>query len=88
MNKTRSELCVYRRKPQKHVNPKHDPDTFDPRHGSLKLRQTLRSALLSLGRIAVKAAPTPLLSNAVLRTDSESKPRCPEQPEAYNFTKL
>ena len=22
----------------------------------------------------------------VLRTNSESKPRCPEQPEAYNFT--
>ena len=34
------------------------------------------------------AAPTPLLSNAVLRTDSESKPRCPEQTEAYNFTNL
>ncbi len=36
----------------------------------------------------VKAAPTPLLSITVLRTDSESKPRCPEQPEAYNFTNL
>ena len=43
---------------------------------------------ISFGAIAVKAAPTPLLSNTVLRTDSESKPRCPEQPEAYNFTKL
>ena len=29
----------------------------------------------------MKAAPTPLLSNAVLRTDSESKPRCPEKTE-------
>ena len=35
---------------------------------------------------AVKAAPTPLPSNTVLRTNSESKPRCPEQPEAYTFT--
>ena len=26
--------------------------------------------------MAVKAAPTPLLSNAVLRTDSENKPCC------------
>ena len=34
------------------------------------------------------AAPTPLLSAAVLRTDSESKPRCPEQPQAYDFAKL
>ena len=34
----------------------------------------------------MKAAPTPLPSNTVLRTDSESKPRCPEQTEAYNFT--
>ena len=34
----------------------------------------------------MKAAPTPLPSNTVLRTNSESKPRCPEQPEAYNFT--
>ena len=31
---------------------------------------------------AVKAAPTPLPSNTVLRTNSESKLRYPEQPEA------
>ena len=43
---------------------------------------------MSFGTIAVKAAPTPLLSNAALRTNSESKPRCPEQPEAYNFTNI
>ena len=43
---------------------------------------------ISFGAIAVKAAPTPLPSNTVLRTNSESKLRCPEQPEAYNFTKL
>ena len=43
---------------------------------------------MSFETIAVKAAPTPLLSNAVLRTDSENKPRCPEQTEAYNFTNL
>ena len=29
----------------------------------------------------MKAAPTPLPSFTVLRTNSESKPRCPEQPE-------
>ena len=38
-----------------------------------------------LGAIAVKAAPTPLPSNTVLRTNSESKLRCPEQSEVYNF---
>ena len=32
--------------------------------------------------------PDALASNTVLRTNSESKPRCPEQTEAYNFTKL
>ena len=33
--------------------------------------------LFDYGTIAVKAAPTPLLSKAVLRTASENKPRCP-----------
>ena len=33
----------------------------------------------------MKTAPTPLLSNAVLRTNSESKPRCPEQPSWYGM---
>ena len=43
--------------------------------------------LIHVATIAVKAAPTPLPSNTVLRTNSESKPRCPEQTEAYNFNK-
>ena len=31
---------------------------------------------------------TLLLGATVLRTDSASKLRCPEQPEGYNFAKL
>ena len=71
------------------------PGTFDPIAKHISNPDVAPFLLL-----AVKTAPTPLLSNTVLRTDSESKPRCPEQPEAitsstyniseqsevYNFT--
>ena len=39
---------------------------------------------MSVGTIAVKAAPTPLLSKAVLRTASENKPRCPASNSNHN----
>ena len=37
-----------------------------------------------LETIAVKAAPTPLPSKAVLRTASENKPRCPASNSNHN----
>ena len=59
------------------------PQTGPVARNSLKF---LNFANLYIGAIAVKAAPTPLPSNTVLRTNSESKLRCPEQSEVYNFT--
>ena len=41
---------------------------------------------MSSSTVLVASKSQIIICNTVLRTNSASKPRCPEQPEAYNFT--